>query len=229
MNQLRRSVVLGVLTLIAIFASAQRTYSPNFAVGAKGGITEGLMGWSPTVRQGLKPGVTFGVMARYTEESLFGLLAEFNFTQRGWAEKYPDNPEFSYSRTFTYLQLPLMTHIYFGSQKFKGFVNLGPEVGYMIANSISSNFDYHNLDGVANYPSNRRTEQLTLDVHSRFDYGIAAGVGVEFNINRRNSLLLEARYYFGLANVFSAKRGDTFGASRTMAIEATVGYFFRVK
>jgi hypothetical protein len=215
--------------LTALGATAQRTYSPNFSVGAKGGITEGLMGWSPTVRQGLRQGLTFGVMARYTEERTFGLIAELNFTQRGWQENYPFNPEFSYGRTFSYIQLPLLTHIRFGSQRFKGFVNLGPEVGYMFASSISSNFNYGDLASVDGYPSNRRTEQLTLPIHSRFDYGIAAGLGGEFFFNKRHSIMLEARYYFGLANVFSAKRGDTFGASRTMAIEATVGYFFRIK
>lgn len=177
----------------------------------------------------MTPGAMFGLTIRYTEEKYFGLVADLMISQRGWAEKFEDTPEFSYRRQFTYVQLPVMTHIYFGSQKFRGFVNLGPSVGYMIQDKVTANFDYRNIGEVANFPKGRRTEQLDMAVYRKIDYGITGGAGMEFRIRRKHSFMLEARYYFGIGNVFSSKRGDTFGASRPNSIEATVAYLFRVK
>ncbi|MCM1311019.1 MAG: PorT family protein [Bacteroides sp.] len=226
---MRRLALSAAIALLALSAGAQRMYSPDFALGIRGGATLSNMAWQPSVRQSMTPGVTFGITARYTEEKYFGLVADLNITQRGWAEKYPDNPEFSYRRQFTYIQLPVMTHIYFGSAKFRGFVNIGPSIGYMLQDKITANFDYQNVASVQGYPSGRRTEQLTEPVYRKLDYGITGGIGMEFRAKRKHSFMLEGRYYFGIGNVFSSNRGDTFGASRPNSIEITAAYMFRLK
>lgn len=208
---------------------AQRMYAPDFSLGARVGATISNMAWQPSVRQKMTEGFTVGITARYTEEKLFGLMADLNITQRGWAEKFEDTPELSYRRQFTYVQLPVMTHIYFGSRTFRGFVNLGPSIGYMISDKITSNFAYTDLASVKNFPRDRRTEQLTLPVYRKFDYGIIGGLGMELRLKRKHSFMVEGRFYYGIANVFSSKRGDTFGASRTMSIEVTAAYLFRLK
>lgn len=41
--------------------------------------------------------------------------------------------------------------------------------------------------------------------------------------------MLEGRYYYGLGNIFSAKKKDEFSASRGTAIEVTLGYMFHIK
>ena len=152
-------------------ARAQRFYSPDLAIGVRAGASVSNMAWQPAVRQSMTPGAMMGLTIRYTEEKYFGLVADLMITQRGWAEKFEDTPEFSYRRQFTYVQLPVMTHIYFGSPKFRGFVNLGPSVGYMIQDKITANFDYQNLGQVAHFPTGRRTEQLNMAVYRKVDYG----------------------------------------------------------
>lgn len=224
-----RRALFSAVAVISLAASAQRMYSPDFSLGARVGATLSNMAWQPTVRQKMTPGATLGITARYTEEKYFGLVADLNITQRGWEEKFPDNPEFSYRRQFTYLQLPVMTHIYFGSHKFRGFVNLGPSVGYMIADKITSNFNYEDVESVQGFPSGRYTDQLTLPVYRKIDYGIIGGIGGELRVKRKHSFIIEGRFYYGIANVFSSQRGDTFGASRTMSIEITAAYMFRLK
>lgn len=221
------AVILAIATAAGL--DAQRIYSPDFSLGVKAGATFSEMAWSPSVRQKFTPGYTAGIIARYTEEKYFGLIGELRLTRRGWAENLPEESGLSYKRTFTYLELPVMTHIYFGSHKFRGFVNLGPQVNYMIGEKISANFDYNNVAGIKHYPANHRTEQLSLPVHTKFDYGICGGVGMEARIERKHSIMLEGRFYYGLANVFSAKRGETFGASRGMSIEITAAYMFRLQ
>lgn len=208
--------------------SAQRFYTPDFAVGVKGGATVSEMAWSPTVRQQFTPGFTAGLTLRYTEEKYFGLVGEINFTQRGWAEKFAKETGLSYKRQFSYVQVPIMTQIFFGSEKCKFFINLGPEIGFMIGDKINSNFNYHDISTVTNFPKNHRTDQLDMKVARKFDYGIAGGMGVEMRLRRKHSIMIEGRYYYGLANIFPSSRRDVFGASRGMSIECTLGYMFRV-
>ncbi|MDE7135318.1 MAG: PorT family protein, partial [Muribaculaceae bacterium] len=76
---------------------------------------------------------------------------------------------------------------------------------------------------------NRMTEQMITPVKNKFDYGITAGLGGEFLISRNHSVFVEARYYFGLGNIFPASKKDTFSASRNSSISVTAGYFFRLK
>lgn len=231
MMLLRRHIFILIMSFAALTARADNHYKSHVSVGAHGGVTLSEMAFSPGVKQSFLQGLTFGAAFTYAEERHVGLRAEINMAQRGWKENYEDlNDEFNYSRTLTYLEVPVMTHIFFGGRKVKCFFNLGPEFCYMVGESVSSNFDYQSPSTVPGFPNvNRHNEQLYLDVKNKFDYGICAGVGAEFLINRRNSIQLEGRFYYGLGNIFSAAKKDIFGASRNMTIAVTLGYMFRFK
>jgi len=219
-----------IAAITTLTSTAQREYSPNFAIGAKAGATISSMSFSPKIDQAMLPGFIAGIVARYTEERHFGIIAELNIQQRGWREKYDPGDNFSYSRTLTYLQLPLLTHIYFGSDRFKGFVNLGPEIGYMLTSSINADFDYTDINSVTGYPMGYRVnQQLAMDIQNRFDYGISGGVGMEYVAKRRHSIIIEGRFYYGLGNIFHATKKDYFSASRGMSIEITAAYMFRLR
>ncbi len=222
-------LALAVLLAAVLPAAAETHYRPHISIGARAGASLGQMSFSPSVKQLWNPGTTGAVTFRYTEEKLFALIAEFGWVQRGWQENYELLP-FDYHRTLTYLNLPLLTHIYFGSRRVKGFVNLGPQIAYMLSETTKANFDYRNPYTVPDYPAaKRQTEQLYTPVKNRFDYGICAGAGMEFYLSPRNSISLEGRFYFGLGNIFPAAKADTFSASRAMSIEVSLGYFFRLK
>ncbi len=223
--------ILSVLVFIAMTFSAagQRYYKPHFAIGGKAGMTMSEMSFTPGVEQSMISGLTMGVTARYTEEKFFGLIAELNIEQRGWKETF-EGTQLNYERQLTYVQLPLLTHIYFGSDKFKGFVNLGPAVSLLIGDNISSNFDYRNPSEVEGFPEeNRHVNQMSMDIKNKFDYGILGGAGVELTIKKKHSIMLEARYYFGLGNVFPSAKKDEFSASRGTSIQVTLGYMFHIK
>ena len=208
---------------------AQRHYEPHFAVGAKGGVTFSQMAFTPGIEQKLVQGMTGGVAVRYTEENFFGLIGEINVEQRGWSENFEET-DFKYSRKLTYVQIPLLTHIYFGSERVKGFVNLGPSVGFMIADNISSNFNYRDPASVEGFPiTNRHVNQMKMEVKNKVDYGITAGLGMEVKVGRRNSILLEERYYYGLGNIYPSSKSDEFSASRGTSIVVTLGYYFHIK
>lgn len=226
---MRRIILLFTAILAVMAAKAQTHYIPHVWIGGHAGITMSEMSFSPSVKQSMTQGMTAGVSFKYAEERHVGLIAELNISQRGWKEDFEEHP-FSYSRTLTYIELPILTHIFFGSRKFKGFFNLGPVVGLMVGDNISADFDYEHPDQVAGFPlANRSTEQMSMEVKNKFDYGITAGAGCEFIVKRRHAISLEARYYFGLGNIYPSSKKDTFSASRGTSILVTLGYSFRIK
>ena len=207
---------------------AQTHYDANIAIGAKGGMTFSEVFFNPSVKQSFLPGTTFGVMVRYVEENHFGLIGELNFTQRGWKENFEDDP-FNFSRTLNYIDLCCMAHVFFG-RRGRFFFNAGPLVGYYLGEKVSANFDRAEMDKIPGFPNvNRINQQMVEPITIKVDYGISAGLGGEFNINKKNSLSVECRFYFGLANIFSTRRADYFNASNQMSLSATIGYWFRVK
>jgi len=226
---MRRLAVILLAAFTALTTTAQTHHEGNIAVGGKAGATFSRVNFNPTVQQTMLPGMTAGVMFRYIEEKNFGLIAELNLTQRGWKEAF-DNADYNYSHRFTYLELPVMTHIYFGNQRIKGFFNLGPELNVMLGDGISSNFAYEEAADMDYFVHDtRHIEQLTMNINNRLDYGICAGAGLELNLNRRHSLLLEGRFYYGLTDVFPNHKTDIFAGSNSMTVSVTLGYFYRLK
>lgn len=220
-------------TIILLFSSvciwAQQHYTSNIAIGVKGGTTISKQMFSPTVEQSFLVGYMGGVTFRYIEEKHFGLIVECNLEQRGWKETF-DNTPYSFNRTLSYIQIPFLAHVYFGSDKFRFFFNAGPEMGILINEKTNANYDIYNIGSISDFPSkNRYTEQQTMPLNSKFDYGISAGLGMEWQQNKRNSFTLEGRFYYGLNNIFSAHKSDTFAASNGISILVSLGYMFRIK
>ena len=225
---LRIAAAIAVIAASCLTAVGQAHYNSKFSIGGHAGITLSRMAFQPDTKQSMLMGNMFGVQLKYWEARHFGLIIELNYEQRGGKENFEGAP-FEFDRRLDYIQLPLLTHIFFSNKHISGFVNLGPEFGYMIGTSCTANFDPHDLANTPDFPPNRQTEQLTLEPSRKFDYGISAGAGIEFIIKRRHRISLEGRYYFGIGNIFPDDRRDTFSASRGSSVLVMLGYSFRVK
>lgn len=229
MRDLSKYIIAAILVASSFCAKAETHYKPHISIGGRAGVSMSQMSFSPSVEQLWQMGSTGAVTFRYAEEKLFGLVAELGWSQRGWKEDFEDSP-LSYSRSLTYVQLPIMTHIYFGSSRFKTFINLGPEFAYMVGDNITSDFDYKNPTKAEGFPTrSRMTEQMSMSVSNKFDYGIVAGLGFEFYVQPQHSVVAECRFYYGLGNIYPATKADTFSASRNMSLELTLGYNFRLQ
>lgn len=226
---MKRFFVGLVLFLAGVTAGfSQSHFDSRVDLGVRGGITFSEVMFKPSITQKFGMGKTFGVTFRYTEENHFGIIAEVNFVQRGWAEKF-EELTYKYQRYLNYIEVPVMSHIYFG-RRGKFFFNAGPEIAYYVGDKISCDFDYKNPEAVPGLnDKNRRTEQLDLSVSQKLDFGIVAGLGGEFSINRRNSLAVEARLFYGIGNVMPSGRQDTFSVSNQLSIAVTAQYWFRIK
>ena len=223
-----RIIAICLTALCWMSAGAETHYASRVSIGGRAGLSMSQVSFSPSVLQSFAMGPTAAFTFKYQEEKLFALVAELGWAQRGWKENFEEDP-YQYHRTLSYITIPVMTQISFGSRRFKCFVNLGPSASFLIGSSTSANFNYNNPLGDPDFPRRRQTEQLYSKIRNRFDYGILGGLGFEFFVQPRHSVLVEARYYFGLGNIFPSSKADTFSASRNSAIEVTLGYSFRLK
>lgn len=219
-------VILGVSTLVAADVHAQSHYASRIFVGAHGGIDLSRVTFTPGVSQNFLVGGNAGLNFRYIEEKHFGFIVEANWEQRGWKEDFEELP-YNYSRTVNYVQIPFLAHIYFGNRG-KFFINAGPSVSFVLGESTSANFDYNNVSQILDL-NTHITYQYALPVHQKVDYGISGGIGGEFSINPRNSVYLDARFYYGLSDILKSGRTEPIRGSNGMTVSVSVGYWFRVK
>lgn len=213
---------------LAFTGMAQTHFDSKVEFGVRGGVTFSSVMFKPSITGTFGMGYTGGVTFRYSEENHFGLIAEVNFVQRGWSEKFEDLP-YKYQRILNYIEIPIMSHIYFG-RRGRFFINVGPEIAYYMGDKIISNFDYTNTSGLEGFhDKSRRTDQLTMQVKQKLDFGIVAGLGGEFSINKKNTLSVEGRLYYGIGNVMPSGRQDVFSLSNQLSVAVTAGYWFRIK
>ncbi len=67
-----------------------------------------------------------------------------------------------------------------------------------------------------------------MPVEKKFDYGIAAGLGAEWSIRRIGHIILEARYYYGLGNIYGNSKKDFFGKSNNSNIIIKLTYLYDI-
>ena len=67
-----------------------------------------------------------------------------------------------------------------------------------------------------------------MPVERNFDYGIAAGLGAEWSIRHLGHFLIEARYYYGLGNIYGNTKQDFFGKSNNSNIIVKTTYLFDI-
>lgn len=210
----------------SITGSAQTHYSSRVYFGAHGGADLSRVTFTPGVTQGFNAGFNAGLNFRYVEENHFGFIVELNYVQRGWKEDFEGLP-YRYSRTADFIELPFLSHIYFGSRG-KFYINAGPSISVFVGERTNTNIDVSKVGANPDFIT-RITYQWLQDVSQKFDYGIQGGIGGEFSINRSNSIYLDARFYYGLGNLLKSGRNEPIRGSNSMTISISAGYWFRVK
>ncbi len=213
-HKLRDSLLAASLLLIPAITSAQvGDARSRLAVGINGGINMSKVSFNPTIKQSNLNGLNGGLTIRYTCEKYFSTLCsiqlEANYSQRGWKEKIEDNDN-TYQRTINYLEIPFMAHLSWGKE-YRGmqfFLNAGPQANMYISDKEEKGGGTWD----ASTRPNHVTAQYGKAVDNKFDYGIAAGAGFEF-ATKLGHFTLEARYYYGLGDVFGATKKDYFSRS----------------
>ena len=201
------------------------------------------VGFTPTVQQKQHGGITGGVSLRYVCEKYFkticSVYAEVNYAKVGWTEDILDiennavlisgtGEALKYQRDITYIQIPVFAHLAWGREErgFNFFVNLGPQIGFYLNESTTTNFD--ETTSTENDRVSNITAQYDMPVEKKLDYGIAAGAGMEYSIPKVGHFLLEGRYYYGLGNIYGSSKKDYFGKSNFGQIVVKASYLFDI-
>ena len=240
-----RRLLLTIIILEAVLTLRAQVgeYRNELAVGGGGGVTMTTVNFLPKVPQNQLVGKTLGLTLRFTGEKYFNsicaVVAEVNLAETGWKERIwdlndqpvmrldADEPE-QYERRLTYLQVPVLARLGWGRERkgFQFFFQVGPQLGFLQSERTVKNFE------IANRNVAKRTSpvwvQDTMAVENKLDYGIAAGLGLEFSHPKVGHFLLEGRYYYGLGNLYGNTKRDYFAISNQQSIVIKLSYLLDV-
>lgn len=207
-----RKLFIFLLVTLSTSAFAQsRLITPEIYVGANFGVTESMVTFNPSVKQGFLQGYNGGVVFRYIAEKNVGMQAELNFSQRGWKESSG-----LYTRQLNYIELPFMTHIYIG-KKNRFFINLGPKISYLISEKT-----------ILNQTTNSTELQQITSVQHPFDYGLCGGLGILFNI-KGNIFQLDSRVNYSFSDLYPNSKTDYFDNSHNLNLSVNLAWLIQVK
>ena len=247
MKMRNRSIlcIISLLMLLPLSSLAQvGEHRNDLAIGVNGGYMLSNVGFVPKVNQTFHGGYTGGLSLRYVCEKYFNsicsIYAELNYAQMGWKEDILDREDQpvineetqqaeSFSRTLNYVQLPIFARLGWGREQ-KGvqfFFQAGPQLGYYLSDKVTKNFELDKRNSWKR--ANDEVHQDTMAVENKLDYGIAAGIGMEYSFPKLGHFMLEARYYYGLGNIYKDTKRDYFGKSNNSSIIVKLTYLFDLK
>lgn len=221
------------VTMCPAYVHAQKeSFRHELYLGIGGGVLSSSIDFVPTVPQSFMMGAQGGLSAKYVTEKHLGLIAEINYAQRGWSEEFAPEKDFLYNRTLNYLEIPFMTHIYFGNN-VRFIVNAGPQISILLSDDPVMN------QALADDVAARKSADPDAPVGvqygpfsemNRVDYGLIGGIGMELKTGI-GDFDLEGRYYFGLGDIFTSRRSQNayFSRSAHRLIEAKLTYYLKIR
>ena len=243
MKRLLLSLFIAVLSFHQVSAQIGE-YRSEFAIGGGAGIVLSNVGFMPEVPQKMHEGRIGGLSFRYTSEKYFNsicaVVAEVNYAQIGWKEdimtrddapvinSVTGQPE-QFERMLNYIQVPVLARLGWGRERrgFQAFFQLGPQFGYYLNSKTTTNFNLATRN--ATDRTSKIIAQDSMSVQRPFDYGITAGLGLEFSHPKVGHFLLEGRYYYGLGDIYNNSKRDYFGRSNFSNIVVKLSYLFDIK
>jgi hypothetical protein len=182
----------------------------------------------PKVQENQLMGTHAGLTVRWLTESYAGLVFEVNYSQEGWNEHF-DDPAYSYTRRLNYIDIPLLSQLYFGNKHIRFFLNVGPKIGFFIGeNVIRQGGDASSppIDLITGKP--HVSAQWDMPVENRFAWGICGGPGLEVR-TPIGYFQLEGRYYYSLGDIFGSRKADDFSKSSGQVIFGKLTYLIPLK
>ncbi len=224
------SVIL-IILLLPCCIKAQKTFKQEVSIGASFGMGVSSMTFNPKIKTNQLLGSHFGVTGRWITEKNLGLVFEINYSQQGWDENFEDYPEdYEYSRRINYIDIPFLTHIYFGSERFRFFINLGPKIGFALSESAKGNAPGMGelTNAEFNDEEEERGEYLRSKAYDkRFAWGICGGPGLELRTGIGH-FQIEGRYYYALGDIFNNRTTDPFTKSSSQVIYGKITYLIPI-
>lgn len=243
---MQKILIVFCLLLVSLRMPAQIGEHRNeIAVGVNGGYVMSNVGFNPDIPQKNFGGMTAGLSFRYTCEKYFksicAIVGEVNLTHTGWREDIltvTDQPVINavtglpekYERRMTYIQVPILARLGWGRERngFQFYFQAGPQAGFFLGEKVKSTFNFADRNVADRIGAQKDAAQDSLSIKHKFDYGITAGLGLEWSHPKFGHLMLEGRYYYGLGDIFGNSKRDYFGRSNINSIVIKLTYMFDV-
>lgn len=205
-----------IILLQFVRVSAQDTIKPKYSLGLNFGLNYSMMNFSPSVTQFPIQRYSGGLVFKNIVTPNAGVQIEFNYSQQGWVEIIDSSN--TYKRLLDYFNLPILTHIEFGSKYSKLFINIGPTISYLYSDK--------EFYGITNSEANQNYYHKVID--NRLDYSVTAGIGFEQK-TPIGSLMIEARVNQSLVNIFKASATGSPELSQNQYATVKFSYLFNFK
>lgn len=164
-----------------------------------------------------------GLNFALTEDEFLSIQPELLYVQKGFASEGSSLlGSYDYTYRLNYLELPVLLKIGFGTDVIRGYVNLGPSVGYLLNGQVKGSGEIAGLVGGSVDEKIEFTKSSTNDpteLHAnRIEFGASFGGGIGISLGGRSMLFVDARYNAGLTNF------DKDNKSKNQPIYLTAGF-----
>jgi outer membrane protein W len=175
-------IIVFATLMISFTGSAQE----NVSIGPIAGLSMANFRGDAT-NTNWKPGLAIGGFYNYSSQSGFGFSGQLLFTQMGAMVNNKTNEV-----NLNYVQIPLFATFFFGKfgDRVRPKIFVGPNLNFLVG---ATDKDGNNINGDAN---NR--------VYNPFDLGLTVGTGLNYRLQRKIWLNIDARYGMGLLDVTTA-------------------------
>ncbi|GAB3811092.1 porin family protein [Pontibacter rugosus] len=184
-----------IVTAAAVLGLAFAAEAQTITVGPRVGATFSEVNYSGDGADMLndqlksKTGVQFGAVANVMVNDLFSVQPELLYVQKGVKVNFGG---LSTELQSSYLELPVLAKVSFGSEQIKGFVTAGPSVGYWLSGKIKQKYDGESEEDDYDF----------TDDDNRTEIGANFGVGAAYKVGT-GYLNLDLRYGLGLSNLYN--------------------------
>lgn len=242
-------IISAVLAAASVFTSAQerRNFEQEVAVGVSGGVDmaqvrflhnntlyTSMIGDQSILNQ---RGMTAGINALYIAQEHFGVFLEANLTQRGWCEKFrarngqtqrlvgEGNVDFNgvdLKRNLTYIDIPLLAHIYFG-RKARAYFNIGPQFSMLVKEE-----DKTFVTDIQRETLSMRDPRVNPDIEtSKYDLSICMAAGFDLHMAKVHPML-EVRWNYGVHDLYECGKRELFQRASTQNLALVLKFMVPV-
>jgi len=206
-------VVILAGLLVSELIGQTNPFVPVSSLGIRQGANLSFVEFSPSVSQGYVYGYNGGLVYRYSNEDLFALQVELNYSQKGWIEDFDTIPN-SYNRKLNYIEIPFLAQIYFGQRKLNYFVNLGTAFAYLISEKETMEIEN----------SLYEREYYNKSIGNKFDYSVVVELGLRYD-SKIGAFNFGVRYYYTITSLYKFDADNLYEISRNQVLNLSLTYF----
>ncbi|MBO4529163.1 MAG: PorT family protein [Paludibacteraceae bacterium] len=221
----------------------RRDQERELSVGATGGLGLSRVSFlhnnvyraNELGNQGFCMGYRFGGVVRFISQNHFGVQIEANYVRSGWSEIFHedvgvamvngyDMQDVTLSRRNHYIEIPMLSHIYFGSRNVRFFVELGPEISMLVRyGELKTNLSENDERWAAFSNDDPRLK----DQYNKVDFGLTGGLGLDIKTGPFHTII-GGRYTYGFADLYNHSKADVFQRSNNQLMNVTATFLIPV-